>query len=67
MLLTVIMHIMYRLKARHHKSGEKRRHFSYPDYFTYLEVTIFAGTNVDTSADWPKKCKILYPQSLAIC
>ena len=25
----------YRLKARYHKSGEKSRHFSYPDYFTY--------------------------------
>ena len=23
------------LKARYHKSGEKSRHFSYPDYFTY--------------------------------
>ena len=21
----------------------------------------------DISADWPRKCKILYPQSLAIC
>ena len=25
----------YRLKARHHKSSEKTRHFNYPDYFTY--------------------------------
>ena len=26
---------MYHLKARYHKSGEKNRHFSYLDYFTY--------------------------------
>ena len=25
----------YRLKIRHHISGEKTKHFSYPDYFTY--------------------------------
>ena len=25
----------YRLKARYPKSGEKSRHFSYPDYFIY--------------------------------
>ena len=25
---------MYRLQARYHKPGEKRKHFSYPDYFT---------------------------------
>ena len=23
------------ISYRHHKSGEKSRHFSYPDYFTY--------------------------------
>ena len=34
-LLTMIMLYRYRLKARYHKSGEKSRHFSYPDYFTY--------------------------------
>ena len=28
----MIMLYRYRLKARYHKSGEKSRHFSYPDY-----------------------------------
>ena len=31
----MILLYRYRLKARYYKSGEKSRHFGYPDYFTY--------------------------------
>ena len=34
-LLTMIILYRYCFKTRHHISGEKTKHYSYPDYFTY--------------------------------
>ena len=34
LLTMIVLYYRYRLKTRHHISGEKTKHFSYPDYFT---------------------------------